>query len=651
MTDKRRIILERAKLLAEFPGQRLPLADRALRGRARAIASGTLLFYDRIPVRVGLRGIDWSGGHVRHQEWPAQLNRFGYLATLAAAWKATRDERFARAARAYVEDWIAGARYVPGAPLRPHDSTLNMSIRLGSSMHGGWGAVLPAFLDSAAFDDAFLDEVLASIAQQAEWLAAHLRPRGNWRVSELDAVVFTALRFPFLPGAKRRLDAGIRGLRAALATQFLPDGVHVERCPGYHRWMMTVAWNYRRLAKRFPTADARVDAEVIAKALDYDVQSRAAGINDSHTVFDAPDLSRDLARRRKMLRALGRPAADPPRQQVFRDAHQVFARSSWKPDADTLAFDASTWGGGHTHLSRNAFAFRSKGRLLVADPGIISYEVSDPYGLYGKSTSAHSTLNIGGLNQAQADGALLAAEFTRDVALLHAKYEGGYWPGKYGWGFHEGHGRGVFGEHKRVLFWKRGEYLLVLDAMESDVGSDVRNVFQMGPMDGWRMDAKRLAWRSTNRRGANVELRLALAPEGATMKCYEGSDRPIRGWIDGSVGRKGSTPAPLVEFRYVGRPQPGVVSAALIVPFTGNRTPGVRVLSAESHLEGYVHSLELQLPGGRRDFIAWTWRLELPIELPGRAVTDAPFVWLRRDRRGGVVNSLALRGSFLETRE
>src|SRR5689334_17042487 len=236
--DRRRTILDRAGLLADFAGQKTGEPDLE---RAGKIAGGTVYFYSRTPVDVGLANIDWAGGHIHHQEWPAQLNRFFHLSPLAAAYRATSDERYARAARAYIEDWLRGDAYETAQATRPGDNTLTMSIRLGTSVHSGWGGTLPAFLSSPAFDDAFLDRVLASIARQARFLSKHLTAAGNWRISQLDALVFTALRFPFLAEAGSLLESGIAGMRVALATQFLPDGVHIERTPGYADWMAQVA--------------------------------------------------------------------------------------------------------------------------------------------------------------------------------------------------------------------------------------------------------------------------------------------------------------------------------------------------------------------------------------------------------------------------
>jgi hypothetical protein len=634
--DRRAVILARAKALDGYAGQRIVAASAETVARAEKAVAGVVYFYGRTPVEVGLQNIDWSGAHIKHQEWPAQLNRFFHLGPLAAAYAGTHDERFARAARAYIEDWIRGDPYPDSPRFRPGDNALTMSIRLGSSHAAGWGGTLPAFLASPAFDDAFLDSLFASLARQAGYLSARLTAVGNWRISQLDALVFTALRFPFLPGASDLLRIGVDGMRNALATQFLPDGVHVERTPGYHDWMAQVAVNYFDLARRFPEADAKVSAERAVRALDYGAHAELFGVNDSMAPHRDPASLSRLATRANALATMkltGRYPDEPALDQVFPDAGQVFARTSWKPGAQLLAFDASTWGGGHCHLSRLSFVLRGGGRMLVADPCILTYEMSDPTGPYGKSTAAHSTLNVDGANQSGADPRLLHTAFTREAALIHARYQGGYWPGLFRWGFNNGKGAGIAGDHDRVVFWVRNEYLIVIDSLATEPDHSIRNCFQMGPMEKWTHDPKALRWQSANA-GANVLLQLVVPPAGTEMQVFEGSREPLRGW----VGHHGDdcVPAPLVEFRYPAPNARPVQSVALIAPFTGADAPAIRVSAPRPQ------RLVVSLPGGRTDHIAWTSGLDLPIEDPQSFTTDARFLWLRE---GGP--QFLLGGSYL----
>ncbi len=643
--DRRRVILERARLLDRFTVQSPGEATPEVLSQAEKIVGGTVFFYSRTPVQVGLKDIDWTGSHIHHQEWPAQLNRFFHLGPLAAAWRATGDQRFAKAARSYIEDWLRGDNYSTATALRPGDNTLNMSIRLGSSHHGGWGAALPVFLTSPVFDDEFVGRVLESMAAQADFLMRHLTAAGNWRISQLDALAFTALRFPFLPNANRLLEAGIAGLRNAFATQFLPDGVHIERTPGYANWMTDVAASYLEVAQLFPAADAHVDARKLVRSFDYGAQSELFGVNDSLAPSADPKEFSALRRRAAAVARLKLDAPpEPPLDQVFPDAGQVFSRTSWRPGADYIAFDASTWGGGHGHLSRLAFVFRSGGRALVADPGILSYEMSDPRAPYGKSTAAHSTLNLGGRNQSAADAQLLRTGFDGGCALVQARYQGGYWDGVYEWSFRKGRGAGAWGEHERVLFWVKNEYVLVLDAMAADAGQEIRNCWQLGPLSLWSHDARELAWWSGGT-GTNLSLQLVAAPEGASIECFEGVREPLRGWV-GSRGND-AVAAPLVEFRYPSKSGAPVISAVLLWPFTGSARPRCEVRGAGEISRGSIHHLEIILPDGSVDHIAWSSGLVLPVDDARPFSTDAPFVWERRGRDSKPSRTFRLGGSYL----
>jgi len=645
----RQVIAERAVALAGFPGQKLPEATPQLLARAEKIAGGTIFFYGRKEVQIGLRGIDWTGSHVKHQEWPAQLNRFFHLPPLAAAYRKTGDERFAQAARSYIADWIEGhPGYDTTQRFMPGDSGLNMSIRLGTSHSAGWGGTIPAFLVSSTFDDALLKRIADCMSVQAAFLADHLTPWGNWRISELDALVFTALRFPFLSDPADLLDRGIKGMRNALATQFLRDGVHIERCPGYHEWMADVLADYCDLARRFPEADAKADTGALLRALDYSAHDELFGVNDSRAPHRDPDVLRHAEHRKAVLARLF-PAIegpdDPPLQQVFADAGHVFVRSGWEPGAEYLAFDASTWGGGHGHLSRLSFVFRSGGRALVADPGILNYEMSDPFGPYGKATRAHSTLSLNGWNQSEADADLLRTELTDDIALVHARYSGGYWEGEYGWSFADGHGRGLFGVHERLLFWVKGEYLLVLDGMVTDSGATIHNCWQMGPMEAWTAEADSLSWWSRNP-DINALVKCIPFVQGTEMECFEGSREPMRGW----AGEHGddAVPAPLVEFRYPSGTSGDSPSAILIAPFTGGGPP--TYVARRTSLAGWgrLRHLELALLSGATDLITWTKDLSSPVEYGSPMVSDAPFVWLRLDAAGKPSKCFLLDGSYLE---
>ena len=59
-------------------------------------------------------------------------------------------------------------------------------------------------------------------------------------------------------------------------------------------------------------------------------------------------------------------------------------------------------------------------------------EMSDPYAPYGKTTRAHNTISVGGLNQTEADPDTRTVHIEQDLAVVASRYGGGYFPGKQG---------------------------------------------------------------------------------------------------------------------------------------------------------------------------------------------------------------------------
>jgi hypothetical protein len=88
-----------------------------------------------------------------------------------------------------------------------------------------------------------------------------------------------------------------------------------------------------------------------------------------------------------------------------------------------------------------------------------------------------------------------------------------------------------------------------------------------------------------------------------------------------------------------------VESAVLLVPFAGADRPSY---PAQFRRSGAARVLKLATPNGATDYIAWTPRLDSPIELEGEIVTDSPFAWLRTDGSGKLAASYLLGGTYLE---
>lgn len=643
-----------ARLRADL-GLPTPAAATAVDLRwAEAARRGAIFFYDRQEVAIGFRDVDWTGRHVAHQEWPAQLNRFFCLPRLVAAWRATGDAELPRIARGWIEDWIAQHDYSAAHPPAPGDNTLNLGIRLAQSTGWGWWMSVPLFAGSDAFDDAFLRRMVASTRGQLACLKAHLTHGGNWRISHLDAMLCCGLLLP--DELDEWLPFAVRSLNETFHRQIHADGAHEEHNPSYHSWMCEVFTRFWRLARARPRLGLRLDTPRVARMWNYAVCSNAPG-GGSSGLHDAPcwgvhadpdDPVARLDQREAVLREarLRGPEWDLRRRptRFFPQAGQLFLRTGWRRRDEWLLFDATRWCGGHCHLSRLALGLYAHGRMLLHDPGYFTYEMSDPFGAYGKSTPAHNTVTVEGLSQSEANPELRALHTWPDAALVCASYGGGYWPGTYTWHWAEGKGAGVFGVHTRAVLWLRGRGLLVWDWLDfQELGRHWAAHWQL-PAGPHRLDARARTVASAGAGLGNVALRVLAASDPVACRVYEGQRNPLRGWLPGDLPGQ-YRPAPQAAFELSSSGRAGWL-VTLIQPFTGDGAPTVAAAELPN-AQHPGHGWRLRWPDGAEDLVALTPGLATQVETAGPLATDGCAAVVRL-RDGRAVSSLLIGGMVLD---
>ena len=614
------------------------------REAADAAVDGVLLFYGRRPVRIGRKDIDWSGSHVAHQEWPAQLNRFVQLDPLRRAYGETRDEKYAQAARDYIEDWLD--RHAPYPvdspdPPAPGETTLNMSCRLGGLQQVGWLGAVADLMGSEAFDEDFAERIVASIAWQLDWLAGNLPQQGNWRIAALDCLFSQAIR---LPGRlSRHLAAAVEGLNVEFARQILDDGVHLERSAGYHDWMCNVFVRLWRLSKRrgdlgISLADGRV-ARMHSYTLHHTKPNAAScGFNDATAVFRTGQgagrkLSEALRDHKALLAEAGEDA-DVPTLGLFASAGQVFYRTGWGTDDLWWAFDAAGWGGGHTHLSRLSLEMHNGGRTTLPDPGIFDYEMSNPFAPAGKSTAAHSTMNVNLGNQADVDARLLRVADMPAAVVAQGRYEGAYWPGAFGWRFARGRGKGWFGAHDRTVVWLKDRAMVVLDCLTHE-GGEAAYLHWVSDDVSIDLDADALGMTTRDERG-NVCIRVCPISAGeVSAGVRRGEEDPYLGWVAPGLEVQ---PAPLMQVCF--RAAPGVEMptaftecATVIVPFTGGEIPRFTVSARPAG--PLAREVRIDWADGASDRVIYTRGLAYPIRQVEQVRTDGTLALIVREGGGG----------------
>lgn len=654
MDNNRPHIIENDRVLSAAIGITWSQARESGRECADQAVAGYVAFNGTTWTPVGRRGIDWSGKHHHHNQWPAQLNRFPQLHALASAFAESGETRYAEAAFDYLDDWMRAHPVHEGWAVAAHDNTLNLPIRLKI-----WTECLPRFLVSQAFSDAFLCRLFDSIATQLNWLLKNLKGRGNWYIVQADALLTVGLRLDFLPDAATWRARGVKVLNETYRRQILPDGAHIECNPSYHGWMRRLYEDCWRLGRARPDLGLAITAEAVVRMWEYMLAAtrpngQQCAIHDGigrHTGARSADWTKDRSR---FLREAGLPDAMPTTRAFFPHAKQAFLRDGWGEDATYLTFDASPFESAHWHAGRNSIQLHAHGRSLIVDPGTFTYEGSDPFQAYGVSTRAHSTLAFNGWDQTWSTQNI-EYRAAPGYDLVHSLYDGGYWKGAHRGGyFLPGHEEGFHAEHHRTLFWIHGRAIVVMDHVyqtpAKGKASVLESVWQLSPGEVVVEAEQRRAF--TRHADGNVLMLFPLLPEGGHLVTHEGETDPLRGWVPGDVAARKHHPAPQVVARVGAFGLWNADLVTVLVPFPGTRMPAVVAEASATEGSGsqanHIGSLTLRWGDGSTDEVVWYRRLARAIFQHPTLDTDACLVHVQKDAGGQRVRGLAVDATYCE---
>jgi len=632
------------------------LADGARRSADAAVDGVAIVHYQgERRIALGRGKIDWQPAEAVNSQIGNFLFRMEFVRDLAGAYRVLRDEHYAEAARDYLAGFMAAhPEENPGPSL---DNTLDLCLR-----NAAWCASLPLLLDSPAFDAEFVGRVAAYTAAQFDYLRHHLAPTINWRISNAHALLKGSLYLAFHEKAADWQRAAVAVLNDAWFRQFLPDGAHCERNPIYHTGMAATFCDLYRLRQHRPELGLVMTLERLTAIHDFALacvkpNGYLCGIHDSQSEF--------TGHRRDNLHTTSHKGVDniafwegfrrqfalslerPPPPQVFPDAGLAFMRTGWEEDSAWMSFDGTQWGGGHCYLSRNAIQLHAFRQSMIIDPGWLSYG-PDEWGTYGKSTRAHSTCNLNGLNQSAANPSRLTPFGAAGYDAVFCVYEGGYWDSALAWNFTHA-ARGLWAQHARLLFWVHDRFAFVADSMlrlphaPDDPEAErpgFECVWQLAPGAEVALRPERdravALWKD-----AGLLLLTPIRPAGSRYELHCGETDPPRGWTPGE-GRHFPAPQVVLNTPRMDRRHDYCVS--ILAPFRGRQAPEVET-EAQSPM-GQVGYVRLRWADGSADEVHWGCNFGMMLGSQADFETDSSLVHLRRDAAGRAVGGCCVNGTY-----
>ena len=376
----------------------LGLGDSPRPGRAADLAAGRFAFLGLPPVDLG-SPVDWTHTPEGNRLWQYELHYGGWALDLAA----TKTPRHLDALLALLDDWTRSnpAGSSPGWEPYPICRRLVAWSRL------------PGLLGEAApLADFWRQRLEPSLRRQTTFLAHNLEHDvpNNHLLANYRTLAWMGLACPHWPESARWRRHGLVGLWREMRRQVLADGVHDERSTSYHAIVLLDLLETWQLARHRGVSEgsAELPADAlptlrrmlgVLAALDPGEGGRWPLLNDSVPGYPCDP--------REILAAAKRLGLEPelpaePRTLVFPDAGWALWRGPGTPADELLIFDAGALGPdrvlGHGHADTLGFELHWRGRPLVVDPGVVTYE-SGPWRDRLRSTAAHNTVTIDGQDQ------------------------------------------------------------------------------------------------------------------------------------------------------------------------------------------------------------------------------------------------------------
>jgi hypothetical protein len=503
-----------------------------------------------------------------------ELSRHHHLTVLAAAWRLTRDERYADRVAEHLKSWWAA-----NPPLRgPHwISGIELGIRLIS-----WTWVRRLLADWPRIGEVFDEnpEAAAQLHAHQTWLAA-LPSVGssanNHLIAEATGRFVAACTFDWFDESLSWRRDSLALLLDALQANTFDSGLNRELASDYH--LLVTELGLVALAEAdaagYPVPDRLPElllrmADALAASLDVRLRPprqgdgddgqalaldsleptrRAAGLLTlAGEVFGPADWWPALPPATIHTRCLGalirpRPTSGPRctgRPAHFADAGATILRAVDPADGGEvwLRCDGGPHGFGaiaaHAHADALSLELRIDGVDVLADPGTYCYHGQPAWRDYFRSTRGHNTLELGGRDQSGSGGPFLWVRHARSRVLVAHHDPAGVsrWTGE-----HDGYLAALGARHRRaVVLDPAAGTLLITDQVQTTRPLPCRMCFHLGPDVDLVLDAATavLTWRQESRaRTATLAL-----PRELRWTAHRGEADPPAGWYSPGFGHK-----------------------------------------------------------------------------------------------------------------
>lgn len=390
------------------------------------------------------------------------------------------------------------------------------------------------------------EKLLTSIEMHANFLADpnHYEKWYNHGLNEAVALYLVAVNFPDLPSAQNWLDISKQRLSQGLVSVVDKDGVLIENSPYYHFYTLEKYWEINGYSKKFDVPISNTFDDRLSKMVAYATyilqpnnEIPLLGASISRKIADNgiyQQISEQFPDFKYVL-AQGTKGVKPEKKVVtFPTSGEVIMRSGWSKrnytDHTQVIFDAGPFRTDHSDYDALSFTLYSKGRELMPDSGLYTYELN-AYKEYFHGTYAHNTVTVDGKDQQKGSG-VLGQLVDREGLIAQSATHDLY--------------KGV--THKRTISLIDDNYVVIIDKLSSEKDHVYDQVFHLFPGAHIVTDGATVHVYETEDTTQEPVMSLyQIASDPVSLQTYIAQDTPFKGYC--SVEYEKMIPCYALEYR------------------------------------------------------------------------------------------------------
>lgn len=462
-------------------------------------------------------------------EWAWALNRHYPLNTLLEAYYKTGNPDYVRYMDSFIKDWIIQSWPYPA---EKNDTEMWRGLEV-YSREKTWARVFYELIHIDYISPATRLLILSSLPDHAHYARNFHALDGNWVTMEMIGLSTVATVWPEFRQSPEWLEYSVQTMTESLKEQVYPDGVQTELTSHYHSGALNNFSQFQKICSRVhkPLPEYfTTQLEQMRNYLARTMRPSGNGLlnNDSDLRYNR-DWIRDAAKQynRKdweYIASNGQSGIGPENGPsfIFPWAGHLVSRSGYDADAQWSFFDVGPWGTGHQHNDKLHLSVSAFGRDLLVDGGRFAYggTVADKFREYAIGSQSHNVILIDG--NGQAPGPLKAEmPLSEEQYKITPEFD-------YVWSsFDQFQALDGTCKHTRTLFYKRGEFWVVVDQINTDRPRKIEALWHFHP--DCTVQEKNGMVSTDNDRG-----NLTIVPAGEQdwkIDLVRGQEKPeIQGW-------------------------------------------------------------------------------------------------------------------------